>query len=122
MMQYMLTIHEDESVYAGPNGEAILADTLAKHMALAEALVAAGVRFSGERLKPAATATTIRWDHGTHQVHDGAFSESHEELGGFYIIDVADLDEALSWAKRIAIPGKGAVEVRPVWPMDDADA
>lgn len=121
-MQYMLMIHEDESVYAGPDGEAILADTLAKHMALAEALVSAGVPFSGERLKPAATATTIRWNFGTHQMHDGAFSESHEELGGFYIIDVADLDQALEWARQIAIPGQGAVEVRPVWPMGGPDA
>lgn len=122
MMQYMLMIHEDESVYAGPDGEAILADTLARHMALGEALVAAGVPFSGERLKPAATATTIRWDHGTHQLHDGAYAESHEELGGFYIITVDDLDQALEWAKRIPIPGKGAVEVRPVCPMGDGDA
>ncbi|WP_439469198.1 YciI family protein [Blastomonas fulva] len=117
-MQYMLMIHEDESVYAGPDGEAILADTLAKHMALAEALVAAGVPFSGERLKAASTATTIRWDHGSHQIHDGAFAESHEELGGFYIITVDNLDQALEWAKRIPVPGKGSVEVRPIWPMD----
>ena len=122
MMQYMLMIHEDESVYAGPDGEAILAETMASHMALAEALVAAGVPFSGERLKPAATATTIRWNFGEHQIHDGAFAESHEELGGFYIITVDNLDQALEWAKRIAIPGKGAVEVRPVWPMDSQDA
>lgn len=116
-MQYMLMIHEDESIYAGPEGEAILADTLARHMALAEAWVAAGVPFSGERLKPSTTATTIRWDHGKHQLHDGAYAESHEELGGFYIITVDDLDQALEWARRIPIPGKGSVEVRPVWPM-----
>ncbi|WP_287890552.1 YciI family protein [Blastomonas sp.] len=116
-MQYMLMIHEDESVYAGPDGEAILADTLAKHMALAEALVAAGVPFSGERLKAASTATTIRWDYGSHQIHDGAFAESHEELGGFYIITVDNLDQALEWAKRIPVPGKGSIEVRPIWPM-----
>ena len=117
-MQYMLMIHEDESAYAGPDGEAIMGDTLAKHMALAEAWVAAGVPFSGERLKPASTATTIRWDHGAHVLHDGPFAETHEELGGFYIIDVPDLDAALEWAKRIPVPGKGSIEVRPVWPME----
>lgn len=117
MMQYMLMIHEDESVYGGPDGEAILADTLAKHMALAEAWVAAGVPFSGERLKPAATATTIRWDHGKHQLHDGAYAESHEELGGYYLVTVDNLDQAIEWAKQIPIPGKGSVEVRPVWDM-----
>lgn len=120
-MQYMLMIHEDETVYAGADGGTILAETMAKHMALAEALVAAGVPFSGERLKPASTATTIRWDHGTHQLQDGAFAESHEELGGFYIVTVDNLDQALEWAKRIPIPGKGSVEVRPVWAMGESE-
>lgn len=118
-MQYMLMIHEDESVYAGPDGGAIMKATLDKHIALAEALVAAGISYSGERLKAAATATTIRWDHGSHHLHDGAYSESHEELGGYYLITVDNLDQALEWAKRIPIPGKGAVEVRPVWDMSD---
>lgn len=118
-MQYMLMIHEDESVYAGPDGEATLKATLDKHMELATALVAAGVSFTGERLKPASTATTVRWNFGEHQLHDGAFAESHEELGGYYLITVDNLDQALEWAKRIPIPGKGAVEVRPVWSMSD---
>jgi hypothetical protein len=113
-MQYILMIHEDGSPYAGPEGAALMEATLAGHMKLAEDLVAAGVPFSGERLKPAATATTIRWDHGAASLHDGPFAETHEELGGFYIIDVASLDEALEWARRIPVP-KGAVEVRPVW-------
>jgi hypothetical protein len=121
MMQYMLMIHEDESVYAGPEGEKLLAETLAAHMALGEALVAAGIAFSGERLKPASTATTIRWNMGEHQIHDGAFAESHEELGGFYIIDVDNLDQAIEWAKRIPIP-RGALEIRPIWPMSGPDA
>jgi hypothetical protein len=49
-------------------------------------------------------------------LHDGPFAETHEELGGFYIIDVASLDEAIAWAKRIPVP-KGGIEVRPIWPM-----
>jgi hypothetical protein len=116
-MQFMLMINEDERAYAGPDGAALLEATLAGHMKLAEDLVAAGVPFSGERLKPAATATTIRWDNGTASLHDGPFAETHEELGGFYIIDVASLDEAISWARRIPVP-KGGIEVRPVWPME----
>jgi hypothetical protein len=118
-MQYMLMIHEDESVYAGEGGEALMADVLAKHMAFGTDLAQSGIAFSGERLKTADTATTIRWDYGTATLHDGAFAETHEELGGFYIIDVPDLDTALSWARRLPIPGKGAIEVRPIWPMDD---
>lgn len=116
-MQYMLMIHEDESAYAGPNGDAVMADTLAKHMALGQALVAAGVSFSGERLKGAETATTLRWHHGASELTDGPFAETHEELGGFYIVDVPDLDAAIEWARMIPVPGKGAIEIRPIWPM-----
>jgi hypothetical protein len=109
-------INEDESPYAGPDGAALMEATLAGHMKLAEDLVAAGIPFSGERLKPASTATTVRSDNGVITLHDGPFAETHEELGGFYIIDVPGLDEALEWAKRIPVP-KGGVEVRPVWQM-----
>lgn len=117
-MQYMLMINEDESIYGGEGGNALLQQTLAGHMALGQALVEAGVSFSGERLKGADTATTLRWDHGQSSLHDGAFAETHEELGGFYIIDVPDLDAAIEWARRIPVPGKGAIEIRPIWPMD----
>ncbi len=116
-MQFVLMINEDNSVYGGPDGSALIEATLAGHMKLAEDLVAAGVPFSGERLKSADTATTVRSDHGTVTIHDGPFAETHEELGGFYVIDVASLDEALEWAKRIPVP-KGAVEVRPIWAME----
>ncbi|WP_373489451.1 YciI family protein [Blastomonas sp.] len=116
-MQYLLMIYEDDSIYARPDGEAILGDVLARHMALGQALVAAGVPFTGERLQPAATATTIRWNDGAHVLHDGPFAESHEELGGYYLITVDDLDQALAWARQIPVPGKGSIEVRPVMAM-----
>lgn len=115
-MQFMLMINEDESVYEGADGAALLEATLAAHMKLAEDLAAAGVPFSGERLKPAATATTLRFDHGAVSLHDGPFAETHEELGGFYIIDVPSLDHALEWARAIPVP-RGGIEVRPIWPM-----
>jgi hypothetical protein len=117
-MQYMLLINEDESVYAGQNGGAIMEETISGHMAFGQSLAEQGIAFSGNRLKAAATATTIKWDYGNHSLHDGAFAETHEELGGYYIIDVPDLDTAIEWAKRIPIPGKGAIEVRPVWDME----
>lgn len=117
-MQYMLLINEDESIYEGDDGAKRMEATLAGHMALAQAWAEKGVAFSGERLKPGSTATTIKWNAGSHTLHDGPFAETHEELGGFYIIDVASLDEALEWAKQIPVPGKGAVEVRPIWPME----
>ena len=117
-MQYMLLINEDESVYEGENGAQLMEETIGKHMAFGEELAKSGIDFSGNRLKPGATATTIKWDYGSHTLHDGAFAETHEELGGYYIIDVPDLDAALEWAKKIPIPGKGAIEVRPVWEME----
>lgn len=117
-MQYMLLINEDESIYEGEEGAKLMEKTLAGHMALSQALAEKGVSFSGERLKPGNTATTIKWDSGNHALHDGPFAETHEELGGFYIVDVETLDEAIEWAKQIPIPGKGAIEVRPIWPME----
>ena len=115
-MQYMLLIHEDESAYAGENGQAVMEATLAGHMKLMEELTAKGVEFTGNRLKGADTATTIRYENGGEgSLHDGPFAETHEELGGYYVIEAADHDEAVRWARMIPIPGKGAVEVRPVW-------
>lgn len=115
-MQYMLLIHEDESVYAGEGGGAALEATLAGHMKLMEEWGAAGVEFSGNRLHEASSATTIRYENGGEgALHDGPFAETHEELGGYYVIEAANLDEAVRWARKIPIPGKGAIEVRPVW-------
>lgn len=117
-MQYMLLINEDESVYAGEDGAKLMEETVAKHMALGQEWTEKGILLSGERLKPGETATTIKWDAGNHALHDGPFAETHEELGGFYIIEAASLDAALEEAKGIPIPGKGAIEVRPIWQMD----
>ena len=115
-MQYMLLIHEDESAYMGENGAAVMEATLAGHMKLAEEWHAAGVSFSGNRLKGADTATTIRYENGGEgTLDDGPFAETHEELGGFYLIEAKDHDEAVRWARMIPIPGNGAVEIRPVW-------
>ena len=117
-MQYLLLINEDERYYEGDDGEARMGETLAKHGALAEKLVADGVEFSGNRLQGAEAATTLVYTDGQHVVRDGAFAETHEELGGYYLIDVENLDKAMEYAAMIPIPGNGAVEVRPVWPMD----
>ena len=119
-MQYMLMISEDESAYRGENGAAVMEEVLAKHGVFAQALAEKGVEFSGNRLKGAETATTLRYENGGDPVvRDGAFAETHEELGGYYIIDVDSLDEAVEWARMIPIPGTGAVEVRPVWEREE---
>ncbi|MCM8557723.1 YciI family protein [Sphingomicrobium sediminis] len=119
-MKYVILINEDESAYAVPNGDQVVAEVIEGHNKFSAAMAEKGVEFSGERLKEAHTATTLHYKNGGEPVvRDGAFAETHEELGGFYIIDVANLDEAIEWAKMIPIPGNGAVEVRPVWPMDE---
>jgi hypothetical protein len=113
-MRYMLMIAEDEALYEGEAGQKLLMDVVAKHMALGAELRAAGIEWSGAGLQPAATATTVRNADGSQSLHDGPFAETKEQLGGFYLIDVPDLDAALAWARKIPTPGKSSVEVRPV--------
>lgn len=83
--------------------------------AYTQALIAAGVMRGGSALRPALTATTVRVRDGRREVHDGPYADTKEHLGGFYIIDVADLDEALAWAAKNPAASSGAVEVRPVF-------
>src|SRR6516162_3826688 len=77
----------------------------------------AGVLKSSDRLRPTADGTTVRVENGKSQVLDGPYAETKEQLGGFYIVDVPDLDAALSWAARCPGASHGSVEVRPIWTM-----
>ena len=120
-MQYMLLINESEDAYAGEDGATVMEATLAGHMALIEKLTASGKEWSGNRLREAATATTIRYKAGEGALHDGPFAETHEALGGYYIVEAETLDEAIEWARMIPIPGDGAVEIRPVHPDEDEE-
>jgi len=118
-MQYMLLINESEDAYSGDDGAQVMEATLAGHMALIEKLTTSGKEWSGNRLKEAHTATTLRYKAGEAALHDGPFAETHEELGGYYIVEAETLDEAIEWARMIPIPGDGAVEIRPVWPDEE---
>ena len=69
------------------------------------------------RLRPVATATTVRPVNGKTQVLDGPFADTKEQLGGYYLIDVPDLDAALSWAAKCPAASHGSVEVRAIWSM-----
>ncbi len=109
-MKYMLLIYENEANYAGEAGEKLLADIIAKHMALGEELVASGIEWSGSELAPTMTAATVS-DEG--EVHDGPFAETREQLGGYYMVDVADRDAAIAWARKVPLSPGGKVEVRP---------
>jgi hypothetical protein len=88
---------------------------MAAYTSYTEALRKAGVLAGAGRLQPSSTATTVRIAQGKPQVLDGPFADSKEQLGGYYLIDVADLDAALSWAARCPAAGHGIVEVRPLW-------
>jgi hypothetical protein len=84
--------------------------------AYTEALKKAGALAGSNRLQPISAATTVRVANGKTQVLNGPYADSKEQLGGYYLIDVPDLDAAISWAARCPGAGHGIVEVRPVWP------
>ncbi len=80
-----------------------------------EALTQKGQLIASERLQPVATAKTIRFEQGRASVTDGPFAETKEQLGGFYLIEASDMDEALAIAKDIPPARFGSLEVRPIW-------
>ncbi len=94
---------------------------LGAYVAYIEAMKAAGVLKSATGLKPTSTATTVRIADDKTQVLDGPYADSKEQLGGFRIIEVADLDAALSWAARCPTALHGVVEVRPIMERDLAE-
>jgi hypothetical protein len=115
-MKYLLLIYGNEAGMQQAS-KADVDQILAAYGAYTEAMVKAGVIAGGERLRPTASATTVRVANGKSNVLNGPYAETKEQLGGFYMIDVPDLDAALSWAARCPGASHGVVEVRPVWPM-----
>ena len=115
-MEYLLLIHSDPKAWDTMT-ETQRAQGVAAYGAFTEALQKAEVLRGSNRLRPADTATTVRVREGKTEVLNGPFIETREQLGGYYLIDVADLDAALSWAARCPGSGHGSVEVRPVWVM-----
>lgn len=113
-MQYMILIYEPEAHYATAS-EALLSEIVGKHMALSQELREKGLLVSGDGLQGTDTATTVATGPGGVQtVHDGPFAETREQLGGYYLIDVPDLDAALAIAKRMPVVEGGKVEIRPI--------
>jgi hypothetical protein len=116
IMRYMLMIHEDEAVYEGEAGQAAWNDIITRHMAFGQWL---GSRLvDGAGLQPSRSATVVRTTAGAQTVHDSPFAEAREQLGGYYKVEVADLDEAIEIAKRIPLARDGAIEIRPVLGME----
>jgi hypothetical protein len=89
----------------------------AAYMAYSEALAKSGAMLGGNRLRPTSSTTTVRVVDGKTQVLDGPYAETKEQLAGYYLIEVPDLDAALSWAARCPGASYGSMEVRPIWQM-----
>jgi hypothetical protein len=83
--------------------------------ALLKEMEAAGVLLSNNGLSPVADTTTVRVRDGKTLTTDGPFAETHEQLGGYFVLDCKDLDEALAWAAKIPAAKYGSIEVRPLW-------
>ena len=115
-MKYLLLIYANESGMQSPTQEQA-GQMLAAYGAYTEATKKAGVHVDSNRLRPAAAGTTVRVRNGKTEVLDGPYAETKEQLGGYYMIDVPDLDAALSWAARCPGASHGTMEVRPIWTM-----
>ena len=115
-MEYMLLIYEDEAI-----GQAMSEqegnELMAAYGEYTQALIEAGVMRAGAPLHPVATATTVQVRDGKTSTTDGPFAETKEQLGGYYLIDCDDLDQAIGWAARLPSARLGSIEVRPVIPM-----
>lgn len=107
-MKYLLLIYENEATT--PQDEA----EFAKWMEYTERLKASGCYLGGEALHPVASATSVRTKGGKTITTDGPFAETKEQLGGYYLVECKDLDEAIKWAAAIPSSGRGPVEVRPI--------
>ena len=120
-MQYLLMLYADETGWSKMT-KAQQEQGYAAYMAYTEALKKAGAWVGSNRLQPVSAATTVRVADSKSQGLDGPYIESKEQLGGYYLIDVPDLDSALSWAARCPGASHGTIEVRPVWAMSASAA
>ena len=112
-MKYLLTIYGDESGWDDVTPEQSR-QVMAAYEQFGREVSEAGAMLGGEGLQPSATATTVRVRDGERMLTDGPFAETREQLGGFYLLECRDLDEAIGWAAKIPGAQAGAVEVRPV--------
>jgi hypothetical protein len=118
-MQYLFLLYANEGGWQRLS-EAEKQQGMAAYMAYTQALKKEGVLVGSNRLQPVGTATTVRVSDGKSQVLDGPYADTKEQLGGYYLVDVPDLDAALAWAARCPGAGHGTIEVRPVWPSPAA--
>ena len=115
-MRYVLMICTDERMEQ-TRGEADAAATLGEYEKFGEEMGRRGLLQGGERLRPTAEATTVRVNNGSVLTSDGPFAETKEQIGGFFIVDCKDRDEAIEVAAKIPGARHGTIEVRPIWEM-----
>ena len=109
-MKYMLLVYLDEQALSEMDREHCYVESAQ----LARDLSAGGKYISAGPLHPVATATSVRVRNGKRLITDGPFAETREQLGGYYLIDAKDLDEAMSIAERVPVAKVGTIEIRPV--------
>jgi hypothetical protein len=114
-MQYLLLIYSNEKEMAALKPAEITSMT-AEYTEFTKGIIQAGQFKAGDRLKPTSAATTVRVRNGQRVTTDGPFAETREQLGGYYLVDAKNLDEAIAIAARIPGARVGSIEVRPIWP------
>src|SRR5215831_11379264 len=115
-MKYLCLVYYDEQTLdAMPRDE--FAVFSQEHLALDEDLIKNGHSIAAEALQPVQTAVTVRMRNGKLSTTDGPFAETKEQLGGFYLVEAADLNEAIQIAARIPSARLGSIEVRPIWDL-----
>jgi len=116
-MQYLLLIYSNEAEMAAMGGAALNA-MRAEYAEFTKGIIQTGKFKAGDRLKPSSSASTVRVRNGKAATTDGPFAETREQLGGYYLIEAKNLDEAIAIAGRIPGAKHGSIEVRPVWPPE----
>ena len=114
-MQYLLLIYANETETAAMN-PATRESMTAEYMEFTKSIIQGGQFKAGDRLKPTAAASTVRVRNGKVSTTDGPFAETREQLGGYYLVEAKNVDEAIAIAARIPGAKFGSFEVRPVWP------
>jgi hypothetical protein len=112
-MQYLLLIYTNEAQEQAAS-EAEQMEVVSGYRKVTDEMQAAGVLRAGDALQPTSTATTLRVRNGETITSDGPFAETTEQLGGYYLLECENLDEALGWAKKLPSAKSGSIEVRPI--------
>ena len=112
-MRYLLLIYTNEAQDLAASPE-VQGKVIGEYMEMEKEMAKSKVKLAGEALQPISTATTVRVRNGKTQTIDGPFAETKEQLGGFYLIEAKNLDDAIKWAVKMPSARDGSIEVRPI--------